>query len=289
MSGLRSVLVAAALAFAAQGLAAQQPATLEPIVGASRDSDGNLGLRFGLAVEGAAGPRVRLGVEGSRSQVEDGIDRVRSYQLAGRLTLRSAVPDLRFEAALGGTVLDPSGVVPTETLIPTGRLRLRWRRAPGGAGFDLRARRGLLDASPDLMANRVIRSELGGTLDLPVAGRIKLRGTGRVTDLADRLDRNLRTAAGGMLVLAVAPAVEITGQVHRIAYDHFSTAGYFAPRLVQVAQIGSYGELEKWPVTFSYDVAAGAQRLANRGVPLGPWGRALSFWSQLGWVVSSAA
>jgi len=50
--------------------------------------------------------------------------------------------------------------------------------------------------------------------------------------------------------------------------------------------VGSYGEMENEVFTAAYDVAAGAQRLAEQGAPLGGWGRALSAWGQAGWKVS---
>jgi hypothetical protein len=277
----------AALALSTGTAAAQAPrASVEPSFAASRDSDGNQGMRLGLGFEAPAFAGSTFGVDAGRWQVEDGIDRIRSYSLGARGLFRSGRA-VRIEGALGGTLVDLSGTAPSEQVI-TGRVRVRLSR-PSGLAVDLRARRAPVEGSPDLMANLVVRNELGGTLDLPFAGPIKFRGFGRIAAIEDRLDRNVRTAAGGMLVLAVAPAVEVSGQFHTIGYDHFSTAGYFAPRLVQMAQLGSYGELEtaSGSVTLAFDVAAGVQRLAAQGVPLGSWRRAASLWSQLGFRITS--
>jgi hypothetical protein len=288
VSARRTLFVAVALALVLPlraAIAQDGRAAIEPGVSATRDSDGNLGLRLNFLFDVPAGPGTTLGLEGTRWQVEDGIDRIRSYGLAGRLSFHSGNV-VRGEAAVGGTIVDPSGLLARETVLPTGRFRIR-AAAPSGLALEVRARRGVLDASPDLMANLVVRNEAGVTVDIPLAGMLKLRGTGRVTGLEDRLDRNLRTAAAGMVVLAVTPAVELSGQFHSIAYDHFSTAGYFAPRLVQIAQLGSYGELEAGVVSLAYDVGAGVQRLAAGPFPLGPWRGAASLWSQLGFRVAT--
>lgn len=279
-------LVAAIALPGAASAQASRPA-VEPGVAASRDSDGNLGIRLSFAFDAPVGASATFGMEGVRWQVEDGIDRIRSFSLAGRASFRSGRA-VRAEASVGGTVVDLSGLLPRETVLPTGRFRVRFS-APSGIAVDVRGRRGVLDASPDLMANVVVRNEIGATVDLPLLAPFKVRGSGRITALEDRLDRNIRTAAAGMIVLAVTPAVELSGQFHTIGYDHFSTAGYFAPRLVQIAQVGSYGELEtaSGSVTLAFDVAAGVQRLAGQGVPLGDWRPAASLWSQLGFRITS--
>ncbi|MBI4421865.1 MAG: tetratricopeptide repeat protein, partial [Gemmatimonadetes bacterium] len=257
---------------------------LEPALSNSRDSDGNVSLKLGLTGDWTAGDRGRVGFGAARRQVADGIDRVRMVEVSGHAITRP-VAQLRVEALAGGAVLDPSGQAATEFVVPTGRIRARWRGAAGQPSFEARVSRAPLDASPTLIAGRVVRSEIGGTLDLPVAGPLRFRGTGRVADLRDRLSGNTRTAAAGMVVFAAGPAVEVSGQFHQIAYAHGTTAGYFAPRLIQVAQLGSYAELERGSVTAALDLSVGVQRLAEQGAAVGSWRRAFGLYSLISWTL----
>jgi hypothetical protein len=89
-----------------------------------------------------------------------------------------------------------------------------------------------------------------------------------------------------VVALAAAPAVELSGQFRQIAYSHSSTA-YFAPRLAQVVEAGTYLEFEtSRSVVFAFDVGAGVQRVGahepvgeHGGARVGPWRRALRLYS----------
>jgi len=70
----------------------------------------------------------------------------------------------------------------------------------------------------------------------------------------------------------VSPAVEVAGQVQEIRYSHASSAGYFAPRLAQVMEAGTYFEIETASAaTFVIDAGAGVTRMAEFGGGVGPW------------------
>ena len=264
------------------------PVTIEPLVAASRDSDGDSMLRLGLALDVPAGAGGRIGVMATRGEVADGIDRVRTTELLARGSFKPG-PRTNLDASIGGNSLDLSGTAASLTVIPTGSLRLRWRSA-GRLKTDLRARRNVVDGSPTLVASRVVREEIGGTLDLPLAGPLGLRGVGRVAGIASRFDRNTRTQAAGMMVLALSPAVEVSGQIQRLSYAHATTAGYFAPRVIQAAKIGTYTEFEGDRVSLALDASAGAERLAEQGAPeLTAWRRALGLWSMISYAVGGGA
>ncbi|MBI4501365.1 MAG: hypothetical protein HY700_09410 [Gemmatimonadetes bacterium] len=287
MSPRKALLFLLALAGSGVGSTrAQSPAavTIEPVIGGSRDSDGDALFRFGVGVDGPASARSRLGVVATRGQVADGIDRVRlmellargSWQLPGRTTIN---------AGLGGSALDLSGTAATERVIPTGYLRVRARGA-SGTSLDARAQRVVVDGSPTLVAARVVREEVGTIFELPVAGALHARALGRLTGISSRFDRNTRAQVAGMVVFKATPEVEISGQLHRITYAHSSTAGYFAPRLIEIAQLGSYTELERNRTSFALDVSLGAQRLAPQGGIPGTWRRAYGIWSLVSYAMS---
>ncbi len=227
-----------------------------PLVSGSRDSDGNTTFRIGGSAELAAQGALRLGVEANRDRVTDGVATAGLAQIGLRAAWRpSRLASI--EGALGGTRLQPSDSGST-TVVPTG------------------AQRGVLAASPLLVDNRVVRTEVRTVVEIPVTRALKLRGLGRTAVLSDTADVNHRTELGLVLAFALSPAIELSGQVHQLRYSHASTAGYFAPRLGQVVEAGSYMELETasgW--LLALDVGAGAQRVAEFGGQPGPWTRSL--------------
>jgi len=249
-----------------------------PLVSGSRDSDGNTTFRLGGSAELQARGPLRLGVEASHDRVTDGVSTAGLAQLALRAAWRpSRLASV--EGALGGTRLERSDSGST-TVLPTGRVRARWRSSAHGPTVDLRAQRGVLGASPLLVDNRVVRTELRAVVEIPVTRTLKLRALWRTALLRDTADLNHRTALGGVVAVALSPAIELSGQVHQIRYSHASTAGYFAPRLGQVVEAGSYVELETpsgW--LLALDVGAGAQRVADFGGQPGAWSRALRWYS----------
>jgi len=125
-----------------------------------------------------------------------------------------------------------------------------------------------------------VRSELGGLAELPLGGALKLRAIGRFAAISDSTEVNHRTTVAGIVAVAATPAVELSGQFHQISYARPTTAGYFAPRLAQVAQAGSYIELETASsAVFACDLGVGVQRAADHGARFGPWRRAFSLYA----------
>jgi len=260
-------------------LRAEVAPTFTPLVSGTRDSDGNTTLRLGVRAELAAtgGGAVRLGMSGSREQVRDGITTTGLDAVAVNAAWRPRA-SVRVEAGAGAARLDATGSSGV-SIIPTGQLRARWRAPAEGPAVDLRAERNAIDASPLLVANRVVRSELRGIFELPVSRSLKLRAIGRVAALSDSAERNNRTSVGGVVAFAATPSVEVSGQVHQIRYAHSSSAGYFAPRFAQVVESGTYIEFETGSVLWALDAGAGVQRVAAHAARVGPWRRALRLYA----------
>ena len=257
--------------------AAAAPA-ITPSASGTHDSDGNTTLRLGGTAELASFGPMRLGLTASRTAIGDGVTTTGRQDLTmgaawrpgAAWQVQASGAASRLDAALGRSA----------TILPTGQLRARWRVPGAGPIVDLRARRDVLDATPLLAANRVLRTELGATVELPVARVFKLRGIGRTVALSDSAEVNHRTMLAGMLAVPVTPSVEVSAQFHTIRFAHPTTAGYFAPRLVQVVQAGSYLEFETARgILLVFDVGAGVQRVAEQGAAIGPWGRALRLYS----------
>jgi hypothetical protein len=261
-----SVLIVAAAAHASVADAQHAPAfTL--LVGGIRDSDHNATLRVEGSFEFAAAPALRLGAVAGHERVASdgasaGIDRV---------ALRTAWrPSRRFDVAarVGVTRLDGAAGA---TVAPTGEARVRWR-----PGIELRLRRDVVTASPLLVTNRVVRTEGRATIQAPVAGPLGVRGIAGTAALGSTQDVNHRTSVGGAVVLTMAPAGEVSAQFHEIHFSHASAVGYFAPRVVQTAEVATYLEHETaGSALFVLDCGVGVRRLAAWGSSLRPWGHAL--------------
>ena len=146
-------------------------------------------------------------------------------------------------------------------------------RKPGTRSLiDLRATRTLLDATPVLVANRVVRSEVAGRGDLELVRRVKLRGAARAGRYDAAGDDNTRTALLGGLAVNATDAIEVSGVFQRLAFSHATTSGYFAPQVAQLAEAATYSEFE-WPsgLLLIIDAGAGAQRIQEFGSAMSSW------------------
>jgi Flp pilus assembly protein TadD len=274
-----------------------------PLVSGSHDSDGNTIWRFGGAFElGAAGP-ARLGIEGSRTHViGDTLPGADLDAFALHVTWQP-VALLKIDAAGGATRIEPietsAGPTPglppngppsqasirrsSAAVIPTGQVSARWRAPASRLGLDVRADRSLIDASPQLVSSHLVRTQYSAVLSLPVAGPFTLRGIGKTAILSDSLENNHKTTLSGVMAVAVAPSAEVSAQFHQIHYDTAGVSGYFAPWRLQVAEAGTYFEIETpGSLVLAVDGGAGVQRVAKqRGDIFGPWTTAFRLYAML--------
>ena len=257
--------------------AAAAPA-ITPLAFGSHDSDGNTIRRYGGAAELGAAGSTRLGLAASREDAALGVTTAGLENVALEVSARPRAT-LKLDVSAGGARFDASGLrSASET--PTGQVRARWHAPGGGPAVDVRLERSVLDATPQLVTNRVARTELGGMLDLPLIGSFTIRGIGRTAVIDDSAEVNHRTTVSGILASAVSPNVELSVRLHEIRYAHPSLAGYFAPRLAQVVEAGSYFELETLgSALLACDVGVGVQRVAEGATALGPWRQALSLYA----------
>lgn len=146
-------------------------------------------------------------------------------------------------------------------------------KKPGARSLlDLRATRSLLDATPVLVINRVVRSEFAGRADVEMIPRLKLRLGGRAGSYNATGDDNTRVSLLGGLAYAATNAVEVSGVFQRLSFSHATTSGYFAPQVAQLAELGSYAEFESDNGTvLALDLGAGAQRLQEFTKVMGDW------------------
>jgi tetratricopeptide (TPR) repeat protein len=280
--------------------AAQAP-SVELVANGGGDSDGNRTYRLGGLVGAPISDRARLTVSGGSNRSSGLLDAV-YYDGTIGLTMRPRSA-IRVEAAAGAVHTttnsgvsspDTAGLVsgnargigpgaqpPPGTVVQTtstthnlaiGSVRAVWKQPGTAALVDLRASRLLLDATPVLVINRVMRNEIAGRVDLPVTRRIRLRGGAK----ADRYDAigetNTRTLLLGGVEASVTDAAAVAAIFQQIAFDHATTSGYFAPRVAQLAELATYAELESDSGRLIViDAGAGGQRFAEFGSGLGKW------------------
>ncbi len=275
----RLTLLVLGLTLLPAGVARGQAApAIEPLVSGSHDSDGNRVWRFAAAADVRVAGATRLGIALRHTDVSDGFAQTSLDELSLRVSRRPRT-GVRVEATAG--VLRPHAGAGTESnaIVPTASIRARWRPSGGATALDVRGRHDVLDASPTLVVNRVRRSEARVMAQVPLFRRLRLRALGAAAELRTETEVNHRTAGSGIVAFAVTPLFEVSGQFHQAGYAEPSTAGYFAPRLSQTMEVGSYLEVETTRLIVALDLGVGVQRLAEHGGGVGSWERALRLYS----------
>ncbi|HEX6574876.1 MAG TPA: tetratricopeptide repeat protein [Gemmatimonadaceae bacterium] len=183
----------------------------------------------------------------------------------------------RGRGCTGGGGTPPEGtIIHTESQsaanLFTGLIRGVVRKPGTRSLLDLRATRTLLDATPVLVINRVVRNEIAGRADIEVINRVKLRGGARTATYNATGDDNTRNALLGALAVNATDAIEVAGVFQRLAFGHATTSGYFAPKVAQLAEAATYSEFE-WPngTLLIIDAGAGAQRIQEFESAMGKW------------------
>ncbi|MBI4460923.1 MAG: tetratricopeptide repeat protein, partial [Acidobacteria bacterium] len=261
---------------------------IEPLGSFSWDSDGNARQRVRIGGDFAAGDVARVGVAVGRTRVSDDFeDRSFSdFAVTTRWRPRAA---FELHAAGGAVRLDSMpggpGMQRSAGYLGTAEVRAR-ATAPGGvARLDLRFNRNLLDATPALVANRIVRNEVRARPEFAITRRFRVRALGGVGSIRGGGERNTRSTVGGGAGWNLTPAVEVSANYAQIRYAHPSRAGYFAPDQIQTMQAGSYMEFEGNTALMALDLGAGAERLQEQGAGFGPWRPSLSAYALLSFML----
>lgn len=276
-------------------------AWVEPVIGGTRDSDAITTWHTGVNVASPDMGRARLLVSGGRGAAGDAVASRGSANAHVGAVVRPASA-LTVELSAGAQRVDRSFIDPaggsapgaprapigrapgagesTMEVIPVGTARLVWRDAMGRLRIDARASRRVLDASPYLIAQGVRRDEIGGELDLRVAGPLRARVFGRIAAVHNEAETNERRIVGG--AIAWAPRnfdVSLRGQ--ELSYGAPTGLAYFAPRYVRTLQATAYLERELGDVQLAVDLGAGSQQAATWTEPGRSWSPAVGLWAQV--------
>jgi Flp pilus assembly protein TadD len=281
--------------------AAQAP-SVELVANGGGDSDGNRTYRLGGLVSAPIADRARLTVSGGSNR-SSGLLNTLYYDGTIGLTMRPRSA-FRVEAAAGavhttsngsvsspdttglgagtGRGIGPGAQPPPGTVVRSnasaahnlgiGSVRAVWKQPGTAALLDLRVSRALLDATPVLVNNRVMRNEIAARADVPLTRRVRLRGGARAGRYDAISESNTRLLLLGGVEASVTDAAAVAAIFQQIAFDHATTSGYFAPRVAQLAELATYAELESESGRLIViDAGAGGQRFAEFGSRVGKW------------------
>jgi hypothetical protein len=287
---------------------------VEPLVGGTRDSDGITTWLTGVGVATPDLGRARLIASAGRGMAGDALASRGSFEArvgtmvrpVAALTLELSAGAHQVDRAFIDTAGSPSGgsgpgsgpgggsggrpAAPigrgpgarggTTELIPVGRARVVWRDPKGRLRIDGRASRQVLDASPYLVAQGVRRDEIGGELDVRVAGPLRARTFGRIGAVHNDAETNERRLVGA--AIAWAPRViELSLRGQELSYGSPTGLAYFAPRYVRNLELTTYFERELGDVQIAFDAGAGAQQVAAWTELPSNWSPAARVWVQL--------
>lgn len=238
---------------------------MEPEFGFSKDSDGNTSVRSMFGGDFAISNTTRLGLTAGQTQVSDHSSNHRFADFAFNARWRSARA-LLVDAAAGIVRVDRQN-------IPAARFRLQTAPART-ARLDLRFNRNLTGATPLLIANRVVRTEVQAKPELAVSG-VRLRGLGSLGWIDGPGETNNRYTVGGGAGWNLTPSIEMSANLRQTSYARPTHSGYFAPERIHAIDAGSYMEFETSSMLLAIDVGAGAQRFRERAQAFGSWGPAL--------------
>ncbi len=264
---------------------AESAPSLRPYAGRSADSDDNTITRLGLEGDWQATQRARLGLHAERADVTDPSTSATADELAlmARWQPRAL---LTLDGMAGIARLNADQPDQSSTTHPLRRLRLRWSSPAAGPSLNLQLKQNPLIATPGLVAQPVDLSEVKGSVELPLAGSLRARVRGQSGQLDAATDVNHRSGYQLGPVYRWRPAAEFGLSYGELAYDHATTAGYFAPRRVQTVELGTYLEVDRlWPVTFALDAGLGQQRVAKHGEATGDWIGTFRLWAQVAWAM----
>lgn len=285
--------------------------TIEPRLSGSRDSDGLTTSGAGLTITSPLLGRARLSATTSAGSAGDGAASRASQDLSlgveyrplAQLRLQFNGGIARADRSFIDTMVTPAPTSPSgpgrggsgrlpigrPTTIgvsnvesfPVGNARLVWRKPGDAIAVDVRANRQLLDASPYLVAQGVLRDEASISLDLRLAGPMRVRGFGKFGNVHNGEESNGRQIFGG--ALAYAPgAYELSLRGQTMRYDTATALAYFSPRRVQTAELATYFERETdRGITVAMDLGAGAQQVTEWSSVAPGWSPAFHGWTQV--------
>jgi tetratricopeptide (TPR) repeat protein len=257
------------------------PAVHVGVVGSGETGVSTSGTSF--AADVPAGDSGRIGVFYERRRISSFGDLAQSKRFGFRTSAR-ARSDIQLSASGGAVYAAATGPWETSALRPEAAFRIRRAGPASGPILDLKIQRDSIDATPELVRAPVSRTQVVSSVDAPVAGPWSVRGQARVAALTRHDEDNRRTGITAGVAAAVVPELRLTGKWQQTWHSNPMAQGYFAPRQVQVADIGLEFEREYDRATIAFDAGGGIQRFQQAQQPIiGSWAPALRVWGLVAW------
>jgi predicted TPR repeat methyltransferase len=258
---------------------AESAFSLRPFFGLSHDSDENRIKRWGLEGEWQLTQRSRWGLHAERNEVWDPFSSGKVDELA-LFAKWQPLGALKLDGLAGSARLAADQPNQKATYRPVSGLRLRSGGVADGVATEIRIAQNPLIATPGLVAQPVELAEIKANLDLPVSGPFRARARGQFGVLDAATDVNHRSGYQLGPVYRWRPAAEVGVFYSRLGYEHATAAGYFAPKLAETVEVGTYIEYERlWPLTFALDAGAGRQRVQKQGEDIRDWIATYRLWA----------
>lgn len=249
------------------------------IGGKSFDSDGNSVVRFGVSADFLAGGRSRIGFSVGRSVVSDDFQSPTVDRFAATMQWRPRAA-LRVEGRFGiaSSATEDTSDAKVDAVL---HLRTRYRAPAGGVEANLGFRHDPLDASPLLVTNSIVTDDLRAGMGFPIHSRLRFRAAGRLTAVGGGAETNWRRGVSTVMVFAARELIEVSAQFHHLSFRSPTSDGYFAPRLAQTLEAGSYMEFyPSWATLIALDLGIGVQRTARHDEPASSWHPTFRLWAQ---------
>jgi hypothetical protein len=278
--------------------------SVKPNALASRDSDGNASTSLGVLGDVSVGRTTRFGLTGSHTITS--AEQIDATMNRGAVLLTIRTPTVRWTSEVGGAQITHD----SSYTLPVGQTHLRWAASPKAPVIDVRVRRAPVTAAYSLIHAEALLTEARGLFDVPVASRLKLRASGQLGSLQDRVDplaplpttnrgrgrrntsvpyteTNRRVGYGGALVTPISTTSEVALNAYRLTYEHAGSGNYFAPEFADLLEVSSYSEIYRFdPLTIAFDAGLGVQRAKLFGEATGDVTPAARLWAQLSWALS---
>lgn len=263
---------------------AESARSLRPYVARSTDTDNTQVTRLGLEGDWQFTRRAHLGLHAEHIDAKDPYTSATLDEYALMVQWQPLTP-FKLDGLAGISRLNANPSGPSATTHPLRQLHLNWNSPADGPAFDFRFNQNPLIGTPGLVARPVDLLEVKGGVEWQVDSfRARLRGQGG--RLTSATDVNHRSGFQIGPVYRWQPAAEVSLSYNELGYDHPSSVGYFAPRIVQSVELSTYLEYERlWPLSFVLDAGIGQQRVAIQTEAVGNWIATFHIWSQVTWTL----
>lgn len=241
----------------------------------SSDSSGIIRQFIRLGNDYAVGDRARLGVLYGQGFIYNAGSKSQKIRDAGVIGEWHPNEVVKFEGMFG--VSETGATVDAEEQnVPAAIVPISHVKATFTAGdvfkLDLGFKRAILDLSPELVANRVVRNDFILHPQLGLASGWRFRELAEIGPVTMPGERNYRYNSESTVARQLGKNSELYTTLSLLHYRQASDAGYFSPDLAQNLEGGWSTDLDRKAFSLSLDFGLGSSREREHGTAFGQWG-----------------